>query len=858
MRIRTPLAALAVASVAVSTLGAPQNAHASTARPSVDEMPLTHVDENGIDEPGARASSETTASIQNRSTRNLPGIFMAQNMGLGANSQGPSEPQDSLGGSKDDSSAPAQKPTPAQEPAPTQQSNPEPSQEPSPTQAPETSAPEITGSAKDKTEDGVNIASISKVVKVPSGNPSVVGVSYVGDAKVTFEVRTKAGDTWGAWQEIDQENTGEGRPGTEPYVVAGASNIQMRVLGDAAASDAKLIVVDPKKTAADAAAVASNAPVSATAGEAAEGTNSNVTCDDNGCTGVENATNVAFAASNTSAKKVAKPPIASRKAWGANERLRNGSPSYAPKVKAAIIHHTAGSNNYSSGDVPGIIRGIYTFHTKGRGWADVGYNVLVDKYGRMWQGRAGDINRPVVGAHAVGYNTGTFGISVMGDYDKKAPSAEALNAVEHAIAWKLKGVDANGRAAVGGRSIRVISAHRDVGNTDCPGDAFYSRMGEIRSAVSKLQKGKKVEAPKKNTPKEKSKPKKKSLTSIQKAYKGHEKVLGQPRGKEYKWGGGRVQSYDRGYITWTKATGAVILRDGMASAWKKNRGDLGLPTQNEKPLQRGAYQSFQRGATHWSPGNGAYATWGVIWKYWKDKGFERGHMGYPTSDVKKSDGQLEQRFEGARVQHTEGFGTVEYGPGPAIRGGANDQNPQPEPQPSDAPKPGEKPNEKAKDKSNDKDKDKAKDKSKSKKKSKDKAKDKSKSKKKSKDKPKKKSTDAIRREIIKEARKGLGTPYVWGGNTPNGWDCSGYTRYVYGKVGIDLPRHSSAQMSAGRIVSKKEAKPGDIIWVPGHVGIVSDKKGKMLDAGSRRTNTSERSYDWMLKRGAKFVRYLDD
>lgn len=112
--------------------------------------------------------------------------------------------------------------------------------------------------------------------------------------------------------------------------------------------------------------------------------------------------------------------------------------------------------------------------------------------------------------------------------------------------------------------------------------------------------------------------------------------------------------------------------------------------------------------------------------------------------------------------------------------------------------------------------------------------------------------------MIKEARKGLGTPYVWGGNTPNGWDCSGYTRYVYNKIGIKIPRHSSAQMRAGRIVSEKEAKPGDIIWAPGHVGIVSDKKGKMLDAGSRRTNTSERSYDWMKRRGAKFVRYLDD
>ena len=48
----------------------------------------------------------------------------------------------------------------------------------------------------------------------------------------------------------------------------------------------------------------------------------------------------------------------------------------------------------------------------------------------------------------------------------------------------------------------------------------------------------------------------------------------------------------------------------------------------------------------------------------------------------------------------------------------------------------------------------------------------------------------------------------------------------------------------------------DSIWTPGHVGIVSDKKGKMIDAGSRRTGTSERSYNWMVKRGAKFIRYI--
>ena len=111
-------------------------------------------------------------------------------------------------------------------------------------------------------------------------------------------------------------------------------------------------------------------------------------------------------------------------------------------------------------------------------------------------------------------------------------------------------------------------------------------------------------------------------------------------------------------------------------------------------------------------------------------------------------------------------------------------------------------------------------------------------------------------QVLAIAKQYVGTRYKWGGTTPSGWDCSGFTSYVYGKVGVNLPRQSGAQRNAGKTVPRSQAKPGDIIWVPGHVGIVSDKKGKMIDAGSRRTGTSERSYAWMVKRGAKFIRYI--
>ena len=75
-----------------------------------------------------------------------------------------------------------------------------------------------------------------------------------------------------------------------------------------------------------------------------------------------------------------------------------------------------------------------------------------------------------------------------------------------------------------------------------------------------------------------------------------------------------------------------------------------------------------------------------------------------------------------------------------------------------------------------------------------------------------------------------GVPYVWGGNTPRGFDCSGFTRYVYAQVGIHLPRTASAQAAVGKAIPRSQARPGDILyWSHGHVGIYVGG-GKMIDA----------------------------
>jgi len=174
---------------------------------------------------------------------------------------------------------------------------------------------------------------------------------------------------------------------------------------------------------------------------------------------------------------------------------------YASTVKAATIHHTAGTNDYTAADFARIVRGIYAYHAIDRDWCDIGYNVLVDRYGQIFEGRFGGLYRPVWGAHAGGFNQYTFGVSMLGTFIDVAPTAEQLEAVSRIVAWKLAGSyrDPNGQvtlvSAGGGTSkyppgavvsLPRIFAHRDVGNTECPGDVGYQQLPAIRQRVSEL------------------------------------------------------------------------------------------------------------------------------------------------------------------------------------------------------------------------------------------------------------------------------------------------------------------------------------------------------------------------------------
>src|SRR6185369_298026 len=131
------------------------------------------------------------------------------------------------------------------------------------------------------------------------------------------------------------------------------------------------------------------------------------------------------------------PPLLGREAWGANEAIRRAPPTYAKSVQFALVHHTAGSNSYTASQSAAIVRGIEVYHVKGNGWNDIGYNFLVDKYGQVFEGRAGGIERNVIGAHSQGFNTGSVGIAVIGTYDKSGLPVPARTALEQLLSWRL-------------------------------------------------------------------------------------------------------------------------------------------------------------------------------------------------------------------------------------------------------------------------------------------------------------------------------------------------------------------------------------------------------------------------------------
>jgi hypothetical protein len=193
------------------------------------------------------------------------------------------------------------------------------------------------------------------------------------------------------------------------------------------------------------------------------------------------------------------PAIVPRSAWQADESIRRAAPLYAATLRMAFVHHTAGTNDYTKLQAPAIVRGIELYHVKGNGWNDIGYNALVDRFGTVYEGRYGGIDRNVVGAHAKGFNTGSFGIAVMGNYQAVDPPQAEIDALVRTLAWRLDLGHVDPLSTVNAISsgnerfnagipvlLRAISGHRDTGLTECPGQRLYVMLPSIAKRVAAL------------------------------------------------------------------------------------------------------------------------------------------------------------------------------------------------------------------------------------------------------------------------------------------------------------------------------------------------------------------------------------
>lgn len=318
---------------------------------------------------------------------------------------------------------------------------------------------------------------VARLQETPTRQFGVVGVTWDGGFPtdgLTVQIRTHAHGAWSAWQNLaldtDTATSAPGRrAGTDPVWVAPATGVAVRVRSadGRVPGHVRVAVID-------------------------------------GGTGLAQPTGrlaLRPAAASTTSGGVPMPDIVTRAEWGSMTKLPSCSkPRYAANMRGIVIHHTVNSNDYTAAEAPGIVRAIQMYHVQQMGWCDVGYNFLVDRFGTIYEGRRGGIDKQVRGAHAGNWdvNLYTTGISMIGNFQTVAPSRALKQAVVHLSAWRLSlfGHQPFGTFKIDGISMRRISGHRDVAidgfnpstATECPGQIAYDwvHSGGMRSRVKNL------------------------------------------------------------------------------------------------------------------------------------------------------------------------------------------------------------------------------------------------------------------------------------------------------------------------------------------------------------------------------------
>ncbi len=323
--------------------------------------------------------------------------------------------------------------------------------------------------------------------EVAASDVVLVGATVEADAAV--EVRAHDGDGWGPWlafPEVDDHGSddpdhrhghdghppddGRGehdRVELDPVWVGASERLQLRARGD----DPGLVHLDTVAMPPD--RMLANRPVTTGRGAALASTGD--------------------------------PQIIPRDAWDPDGECRPTEPPESGEVEMAHIHHTVMYPTYAPEEADDVVRALCLFHVEARGFSDLGYNFMVDAYGRVYEGRAGGIDRAVVGSHAAGFNHVSAGISVMGDHETDPVSDETVRAIEELLAWLFithrvdplgtTVVESTGGAVPGltrfeeGEEVELptIVGHKDTGNeTLCPGRHLYAAMEDVPPRVAEL------------------------------------------------------------------------------------------------------------------------------------------------------------------------------------------------------------------------------------------------------------------------------------------------------------------------------------------------------------------------------------
>ncbi|RLP08620.1 hypothetical protein D7U36_09270 [Propionibacterium australiense] len=516
-------------------------------------------------------------------------------------------------------------------------------------------------------DDGTTV--LEDIQTDSAGGFSMVGVTWdiLSGDDLGLHIRTLTADGWSEWYEVtpDQEETEQKATGVIYVEDSTAVEVQATGAVGARAEGMRAVLIDTPAQSSD--------PSAASAAAAVNG---------------ETTTGTVLATSGF----VPQPNMITRSRWGA--MAQDGCEANSDTIKAVAVHHTAGSNNYSSGQSASIVRGIQYYHEVTLGWCDIGYNFLVDQYGQIFEGKGGGPTFPVHGAHASTWNWQTVGVSLMMNSNTAQPSNAMLNSLEDLIAWKIANNYLNplGTVTLGGKRINVIFRHGDVMSTECPGTNVTRRMSEIRNAVASRVQGKtystiydtwqanggaggrygvvyemehgvsggrqtnfargSIYAATDGT-----------IFTVANgigdkyAALGYEHgTLGVPTGPEICGikDGGCYQKFQGGAILWSNATGAHISIGAIRTKWAEYRyenGTLGYPTTDEicGIKDGGCYQKYQGGAILWSNATGAHISIGAIRTKWAEYDYERGQLGYPTTDELATGSGVYQLFQGGAI-----------------------------------------------------------------------------------------------------------------------------------------------------------------------------------------------------------------